>query len=122
MFSKGKDDPKVTDEPSINESVSATSDEKAKPTQLELFDRACSSGKKIFKKKNAEYGNSIARTGVLGATVTMIGDVDRLRQIVLKSADRGREQKATVINVVNDIHNYANIILIMLADNNWDGE
>lgn len=86
------------------------------------FQKACRAGEKIFVEKNAQYGDTITATGVLGASVELIGTSARLKQLVLKSGDGGEAAKKELVDILKDIHNYANIALLMLAENNWTGE
>jgi len=75
----------------------------------------------LFVQKNSEYGDTIKRTGVLGASVELIGACARLPKLVLKSASHGRDNEKALKNVFMDIANYAIIALIMMSENNWDG-
>lgn len=86
------------------------------------FDRVCVASKKIFTQRNEQYGDTITVTGVLGAAVELIGTSARLRPLVLKDPEHGKNNRDALIDVLKDIHNYANIGLIMLAADNWDGE
>jgi len=82
----------------------------------------CESNQILFAEKNRQYGNAIVKTGVVGATVELIGVVARLRQLVLKSPNHGRDEIEAIMNVARDAHNYANILWMMLQMNNWEGE
>jgi hypothetical protein len=75
----------------------------------------------LFVQKNEEYGDTIKKTGVLGASVELIGTCARLPKLVLRSASRGRDNDAALRNVFMDIANYAVIALIMMSENNWEG-
>jgi hypothetical protein len=75
----------------------------------------------LFKKKNSQYGDSIGRTGVLGAAVELVGIVYRIFSMVIKNKTHGREHKMSLRDVFSDIHNYSTIALMMLEDDNWDG-
>lgn len=86
------------------------------------FEELCKQNTDLFEDKNLEYGNAIVQTGVVGATVELIGAVARLKQLVLKAPDHGRTNVTSIINVARDAHNYANILLLMLDSDNWTGE
>ena len=86
------------------------------------FESHCEAGAELFLIKNRQYGNSIVRTGVLGACVELIGACARLPQLVLKAMDHGRSTPEVLRDVFLDIHNYANIALMMLEQENWEGE
>lgn len=99
-------------------------------TQQELeeigqrFFDVCVKNHGIFLVKNEEYDNTIIRTGVLGASIEIIGAAMRLRPLVLKHHNDQVISESTVKaikNVAVDLHNYANILMMMLEDNNWDG-
>jgi hypothetical protein len=75
----------------------------------------------LFERKNKEYGNTIVETGVLGASVELIGGVARLKQLVLRNPTHGADKDAELINVLMDLHNYSNIALMMLQENNFSG-
>lgn len=81
--------------------------------------KACA---ELFSRKNEEYGDTIHRTGVLGATVELIGVVARLRKLVLQSHDFGESKSDTLIDIFMDIHIYAGIALMMLDDKNFIGK
>lgn len=88
------------------------------------FKNLCKSYDQIFEIKNKQYDNTIIRTGVLGASIELIGVVARLRPLVLKMKRKRRltpKNIASIKNVSVDTHNYANILRMMLEDRNWDG-
>jgi hypothetical protein len=91
-------------------------------TPLEKFEDVCVTCSELFAEKNAQYGNTIVKTGVLGASVELIGAVSRLPQMVLKSPAHGRNDPEKLRDVLMDIHNYATIALMMMTDYNWEGE
>jgi hypothetical protein len=87
----------------------------------EHFEKACESGQKLFAEKNSQYGDSIVNTGVLGAGVELVGLAGRVKKLVIKSGDGGEASRDALIDILKDIHNYANIALLMLAEDNWTG-
>lgn len=95
---------------------------KQEHNSTERFVKICEDSQDLFKVKNAQYGDAIWSTGVLGATVEIIGATARLPQLVLRSKDHGRENKSSLIDIFRDIHNYANIALMQLEADNWEGE
>jgi len=88
----------------------------------EKFIAICVESQELFKIKNAQYGDAIWSTGVLGATVEIIGATARLPQLVLRDPTHGRTNKQNLIDIFKDLHNYAIIALMMLQANNWEGE
>lgn len=91
-------------------------------TSADLFDEICEYSKELFRLKNSQYGDAIWYTGVLGASVELIGAVARLPQLVLRNPEHGRNSRESLIDIFTDIHNYANIALMMLKADNWEGE
>lgn len=89
---------------------------------VEHFVAVCATCTELFEDKNDQYGNAIVKTGVLGATVELIGVINRLPNMVLKDTSHGREQAEKLRDIFMDIHNYASIAIMMLDDNNWEGE
>jgi hypothetical protein len=89
--------------------------------EVEKFSAICETLEKVFAVKNQQYGNAIHATGVVGASVELLGCVARLSQLVLKSKDLGKSEKEAVLNVFVDAHNYAVIGIMMLKDDNWTG-
>jgi hypothetical protein len=78
---------------------------------------------RVFQKKNEEYGDTVEQTGLLGASVEIIGGAARLQQLVLDSPDQVRFQhrKASILNVLVDLLNYAAIGMYMAQNNNLQG-
>ena len=91
-------------------------------TPNERFLRECAANAKLFAQKNQQYGNSIEKTGVLGACVELIGAVARLPTMVIRNKTHGRSCENKLADVLMDIHNYANIALMMLHSGNWEGK
>lgn len=89
---------------------------------VEKFTKECIKCQELFAEKNKQYGDTIWKTGVLGACIELIGAVARLPMLVLRSPRHGRENKDSLKDVLMDIHNYASIGLMMLEANNWEGE
>jgi hypothetical protein len=90
-------------------------------TRNEQFEKACGSSQKLFAEKNEQYGDSITTTGVLGAGVELVGLAARVKKLVVKAGDGGEANRDALIDILKDIHNYANIALLMLAEDNWTG-
>ena len=76
----------------------------------------------LFDEKQQQYGNTIHKTGLLGATVELIGAVARLPIMVLRNPTHGRDVQKKLRDVLMDIHNYAVIGLVMLDGDNWEGK
>jgi len=100
-------------------------DEKYFENRDQQFYAMCDEGYEIFQTRNREYGDAISRTGVIGACVEIIGGAARVEALVLKAKELGGdnwEKLGSLKNVLHDLHNYANIALMMIEDNNWRGE
>jgi hypothetical protein len=86
------------------------------------FIHQCDIARLVFADRNAKYGDAIVETGVLGACVELVGGVARLKELVIKAPDHGASVDDYVLrNVLIDIHNYANIALMMMDADNWSG-
>jgi hypothetical protein len=90
--------------------------------RLESFDSACTAGKQIFSDKNTEYGDSIRFGGTLAAAYQIVGAAMRLPALMFTAADHGRSKSEILYDVLLDIHNYANIAIMMMKENNWEGK
>jgi hypothetical protein len=108
-------------EPEINVRPKQATESKGNE-RVETFARVCASCEKLFKQKNEQYDDTIAATGVLGASVELIGTVARLRKMVLQSSDGGKSQMSELADIYKDIHNYSNIALMMMNEDNWRGK
>ena len=87
------------------------------------FETLCDLHEEIFIRKNAEYGNAIVETGVLGASIELVGAIARLRQLILSPGDGGEHtDHESLRNIFTDIHNYANIARMMMDEDNWTGK
>lgn len=91
-------------------------------TREEQFNTACEAGLSVFMQRNEEYGDAIKSTGVLGASVELIGNVARLKKLVLKDPEFGKGNREVLLEVLKDIHNYANIALMMAGLDIWGPE
>jgi hypothetical protein len=89
---------------------------------LSAYDKAAQEARTLFIRKNAEYGNSIDQGGVIGAVVAFIGLPARLRTMVLHSNDHGRSNEEKVRDIALDIVNYGLILLLMITNDNWEGQ
>ena len=87
----------------------------------ETFKRVCKSSLDLFVEKNEKYDDSITATGVLGASIELVGTVARLKKLVIRAQDAGASESEKLVDIFKDIHNYANIALMMLAEDNWRG-
>ena len=91
-------------------------------SRLEQFDDICVVSRKLFSKKNEQYADSIARTGVIGAAVSIVGISARIEHMVIGAPDAGKSNADEIVELIKDLHNYANIMGIMIMDDNWKPE
>lgn len=89
--------------------------------QVLKFDKLCREELKLFSYKNKAYGNAFEIYGVLGVVCEILGAVNRLPQLVLWSPDHGKSAKDNIRDILMDLHNFANMAIMCLDNNNWDG-
>jgi len=51
-----------------------------------------------------------------------MGAASRLRPLIVKASDHGRANAEKIRDILMDVHNYATMSLMLLDDNNWEGE
>jgi len=77
----------------------------------------------LFVRKNREHGDAILETGVLGASVELIGAIARLRTHVLNATPEERIKSTDALdNIFRDIGIYSMIALAMMELGNWTGQ
>ena len=81
--------------------------------QLEKIQQEC---KKIFEKKNADYGDSFARHGTVGVLVRISDKLSRFTNISKKGLDISVSDE-TLKDTLMDLHNYAAMALMCMEDN-----
>lgn len=91
--------------------------EKIHARRLIIFDEMCRSSRALFDRKNMEYRDSIRLFGFVGAVQQLVGSVIRL----LTLSDNIDKNRGKIIDLLMDTHNYANIAMIMLNDQNYYG-
>ena len=107
------------DDSGSTENVAVLDIQNKRSQQVDRVDKSC---KELFLQKNDQYDDTIAATGVLGASVELLGAASRLKKLVLKDPKHGESNAEVLIDVLKDLHNYANIALIMLSEDNWSGK
>lgn len=90
--------------------------------RLDQFDAICDGSRDLFEEKNKQYADSIARTGAIGAAVSIAGISARIEHMIIGAADAGASQEKELVELVKDLHNYSNILGIMIMDGNWRPE
>lgn len=84
------------------------------------YHKAVDEAYEIFKAKNAEYGDAIQETGVLGAIVTLVGDVARLREMAIKQDLE--DNIPQIEDKLLDALNYCVIATMLLQQGNLRGK
>jgi hypothetical protein len=76
----------------------------------------------IFIDRNTVYKNTFEHLGLLGTTITLIGDLYRLKNMIVAEPDHGRQYKEQIIDKLQDVVNQALISLMMVKQDNWEGK
>lgn len=84
----------------------------------EIFDKVID----LFRHKNTTYRDAIRRTGLLGASVELVGISARLEALVIKDPSHGAENATILEDILLDAFVYSGIALQMLQEENFDGE
>lgn len=89
------------------------------------FEEVASAAKRLFQRKNREYENTIVHTGLLGASVELVGIGGRLKALILHR----HFMETFTDDITKDVHNafmdaivYGVIGIMMLETGNLDGE
>lgn len=93
-------------------------------TPEQNFFRQCEACGDLFAEKNApdHYDNNFVRDGLLGTALETMGAANRLRSLIIKAPDHGRANAEKIRDILMDVHNYATMSLMLLEQNNWEGE
>jgi len=85
------------------------------------FKELCIHHTATFVTKNKQYGNAFEVYGLLGVVCELLGAVARLPQLVLWSPGHGKGKEDDLRDILMDIHNFANMGLLVLEKKNYDG-
>ena len=91
------------------------------PRHVRAFYALCIKHGEVFREKNEQYGNAFEVYGVLGVVCELLGAVARLPQLVLWQVDHGRSNRGSLLDILMDIHNFANMAILMIEADNYDG-
>lgn len=83
------------------------------------FARLCREADTIFHEKNEIYANNFELVGVKGTVYEIVGIAGKLVTMVIRSPFM--RHRAAIRDALIDLHNFANIGLLMLDEDNWDG-
>lgn len=87
-----------------------------------VFERSCAEATELFLRKNAQYGNAFGRGGLLAAIFDINGIAARLQTMMYNFVIAGEPlDEHKMRDVLTDLHNYANIAKITLAQHNFIG-
>lgn len=89
---------------------------------LKLYRHELDECEAIFEDRNRIYKNTFDHLGLLGTTVTLIGDVFRLRNMIIHEPDHGRRYADQIEDKLRDVVNQAVISLMMLHQDNFEGK
>lgn len=90
-------------------------------TVYESFADWCKLSYTLFVQKNTAYGSAFLTYGLLGVVCEILGAAARLPQLVLWNDHHGSNKREVLIDILSDLHNYANMALICIERENWDG-
>jgi len=97
-----------------DEAVMAADDEK--------FQRYCEQGFKLFQRKNRQYGGAYKYMGLIGTVSEISGIAMRLVVLVFRNFDNIADHTDEILDCLLDLHNYANMSMVCIADNNYYGK
>jgi hypothetical protein len=73
---------------------------------------------KVFKKKNADYGDAFAKYGIIGVLVRV---EDKIQRAITVSKNKiALVDDESLKDTLLDLHNYAAMALILLEENKMD--
>jgi len=102
--------------------VKSSTEEERLTKALAMYREELHACELIFEDRNRIYKNTFEQLGLLGTTVTLIGDVFRLRNMIIHEPDHGRKYVEQIEDKLRDIINQAAISLMVLHDNNFEGK
>ena len=77
-------------------------------------------GLELFKKKNADYGDSFANFGPVGVIVRMGDKINRLSSVTKNGVNLVNNE--SVRDTLIDLHNYAAMAIMLLDEKNTQTE
>jgi hypothetical protein len=90
---------------------------------IEEYESSVIEAQLLFEEKNAQYGDAVEETGVLGACVELVGTVARLKELVVWNKTFPYEVDLDKLaDILLDIINYGAIAHVMLTKENWRGQ
>ncbi len=75
-------------------------------------------GLELFKKKNADYGDSFANFGPVGVIVRMGDKINRLSSVTKNGVNLVNNE--SVRDTLIDLHNYAAMAIMLLDEKNTE--
>jgi hypothetical protein len=85
------------------------------------FDRCCTSGAHLFQDRNKEYDGAFRKYGLLGVVFEILGILSRLPPMTIWKKPGDMWNVTKLRDLFLDLHNYSNMALMVLEENNWDG-
>lgn len=90
--------------------------------RIQQFIRISTECLDLFVEKDVEYRDAISACGVLGASVEILSLGYRLQSLAIKNSTHGRDRAETIRKLAPDVLVYGAILMMMLEDENWDGD
>lgn len=80
----------------------------------------CEQGATLFDHKNTQYNSAFRKYGLLGVVMEILGIAERIPPMTIWNEDKRDIRKLR--DLFMDLHNYSNMALLLIDDNNWDGK
>ena len=84
--------------------------------RIEQMQKVQSEGLELFKRKNADYGDSFADYGVAGVLVRMSDKIKRF--ITLSKSGIGLINNESLRDTLIDLHNYSAMAIMLMDEKN----
>lgn len=88
----------------------------------DAYNEVLEEAKDIFIDRNKIYKDTFVALGLNGTVMTLIGDVFRLRNMITHDPDHGRGKENQIRDKLIDVINQAVISVMMLDEENYEGE
>jgi hypothetical protein len=86
------------------------------------FESQCYAGQKLFAYKNKNYDGAFRKYGLLGVVMEIMGVLSRIPPMTFWKASEEPMNIEKLRDLFMDLHNFSNMALMVLEDNNWDGK
>ena len=100
--------------------LSDYSNESTNVDRVEQMTKIQEEAKSLFKRKNADYGDSFANYGTVGVLVRMGDKIQRLQSISNKGINLVKDE--SLRDTLIDLHNYAAMAIMLLDEKDKSSE